>query len=516
MQLVTAEEMRAIDGKAIAEYGIPGIVLMENAGKAVVNAVVRQLQGNVRGKAITIFVGKGNNGGDGLVVARHLLNMGADVRVLMITEPEGLTGDAQTNLNIWRNMGQKIYLVHQPNGINLVKISLLSTDLIVDAMFGTGFKGTVGEKIGRIIELINTSDLPIVAVDIPSGLEADTSNIGGHCVKASVTVTFGLPKLGMVLESGAAVCGMLEVADISLPKPLLTTNITKYLLDLETVANWLPQRNPWGHKGNFGRVLVVGGSKGMAGAAILTATAALKTGAGLVTLAVPASIHDTVAGKIPEIMTLSLPDAAGRVTTDALEMIKEQMANVDVLAVGPGLSQHLETVKFIQQLLPQVEVPTIVDADGINALAHNTEIFEQINVPLVITPHPGELARLLDATIAEVQGQRFYLAQQCAESWDCTVLLKGPRTLVAEPKGTVYINPTGNQGMATAGSGDVLTGIIAGLMAQGLDVTKAAATAAYLHGMAGDQGAEHLGSHSLMAGDILGYLPQCFQKVARK
>jgi NAD(P)H-hydrate epimerase len=516
MRLVTAGEMRAIDGKAIEEYGIPGIVLMENAGKCVVDAVIRQLGGSVQGKAITIFVGKGNNGGDGLVVARHLLNMGADVRVLMITEPAGLKGDAQTNLAIWQKLGQKIYLVHQTNGINLVKVSLLSTDLIVDAMFGTGFKGVVSEKISRIIELINTSGLPIVAVDIPSGLEADTGNIGGACVNASVTVTFGLPKLGMVLEPGATVTGTLEVVDISLPKPLLTANSTKYLLSLDMITKWLPERKSSNHKGDFGRVLVVAGSKGMLGAAMLTATAALKSGSGLVTLAVPASCHDTVAGKIPEIMTIALPDTNGAIATEALEIILESLAKVDVLAIGPGLSQNPETINFVQQLLLRVRIPTVVDADAINALARNTELLQQIETPLVITPHPGEMARLLDATTAEVQEQRFYLAQQCAEAWGCTVLLKGARTIIAEPNGVIYINPTGNQGMATAGSGDVLTGIIAGLVAQGMDVTKAAATAAYLHGMAGDKGVVDLGGYSLMAGDIILYLSQCFKEVAIK
>ena len=514
MQVVTAAEMRAIDQLAIEEYGIPGIVLMENAGLKVVDAVCRQLGGYVRGKAITIFAGKGNNGGDGLVAARHLFNMGADVRLMMVAEPDGLTGDAGVNLTIWHKMQQKIYPVYQPNGINMVKVSLMSTDLIVDAIYGTGFKGMVNEKVSRIIELINDSQVPVIAVDIPSGLEADTGKIPGACVKATATITFGLPKLGLVLEQGAGVTGALEVVDISLPSSLLSDkSLKRYLLDADTVSSWLPRRKTGTHKGDFGRVLVVAGSVGMAGAAILTATACLRTGAGLVTLAVPGQIHDAVTAKVPEIMTLPLPHKDGVLSGNALDDILEKLKNVDVLAIGPGLSQNRETTELVQRLLPQVKIPLVLDADGLNALAGDTTILKDITAPMILTPHPGEMARLLGVSTSEVQQQRLALALQQAKSWNLTVLLKGARTLVAAPDGTLYINSTGNPGMATAGSGDVLTGIIAGLIAQGLEITPAAAAGAYLHGMAGDRGSVDLGTYGLLAGDILNYLPQCIKDI---
>lgn len=516
MRVATAAEMREIDRKAMDKYGIPGIVLMENAGRRVVEAVCRHLGGDVKGKVITVFVGKGNNGGDGLVVARHLLNMGADVRVLMVADPEHLKGDAAVNLDIWRKMGQKIYPIYKPNGINLVKVSLMSTDLIVDAIFGTGFRGTVNEKIGRVIQLINASGAPVISVDIPSGLEADTGRIGGQCVKAAATVTFGLPKLGMVLEQGVSVTGRMEVADISLPKPLLfDTRIKRWLLSREVVSRWLPKRQADAHKGDFGRVLIVAGSVGMGGAAMLTARACLKSGAGLVTLAIPEPLHDAVAGRIPEVMTLPLPHAGGALSMEALNALLEKQQKIDVLAIGPGLSQSDETVKLVLELLPQVTVPTVIDADGLNALARDTAVLEKIKAPAVLTPHPGEMARLLEMTVQEVQDNRVMLTQQCAEDWDCTVLLKGPRTLVADPAGELYINSTGNSGMATAGSGDVLTGIISGLIAQGMEVSRAAAAGAYIHGLAGDLACEQLGSHSLLAGEIIDYLPQSIKRLAR-
>lgn len=511
MRVVTTAEMRNIEKQAIEKYGIPSIVLMENAGRHVVEVVCRQLGGVVKGKAVSIFVGKGNNGGDGLVAARHLLNMGADVRVLMMTEPEMLRGDAQTNLTIWRNLGQKVYPVHQPNGINLVKVSLLSTHVIIDAIFGTGFRGPVGEKIGRIIELINGSGLPVVSVDIPTGLAADTGQLNGATVQATTTVTFGLPKLGLVMEAGASVAGELQVVDIGLPKPLTKdSSIKKHLLNASLVKNWLPERKITGHKGDFGRVLVVAGSQGMVGAALLTATAALRSGAGLVTLALPESLYAGVMGQVPEIMMLPLPEQSGAISVAATGIIADKLTQMDVLAIGPGLSLQPETVSMVQNLLPQVTVPTVVDADALNALAKGEDAFQQISAPLVLTPHVGEMSRLLDKSVQDVLEERLELVLQTAQSLDCTVLLKGSRTLIAEPDGTLYINPTGNNGLATAGSGDVLTGIIAGLLAQGIDLSKAAAAGAYLHGWAGDLASAKLGQRSLVAGDILDYLPQCF------
>lgn len=516
MRVATAKEMKEIDRRAMDEYGIPGIVLMENAGIKVVEAIKQHFGGRVQGKTVTVFVGKGNNGGDGLVIARHLYNNGADVRLMIIDEPEKLTGDAAVNLTIWQNLKQKVYRVDQPNGINLVKVSLMTTDLIIDAMYGTGFRGQVSERVGRIIELINSSNLPVISVDIPSGLEADTGKIGGICVKATLTVTFGLPKIGMLLEQGAEVCGELVVADISLPNALLQSSSNKkMLLDTEVVRPWLPRRGAATHKGDCGRVLIVAGSRGMSGAGILAATACLRSGAGLVTLAVPEDVHSTVSGRVPEMMTLPLPANDGTLSVDALPLILEKLQKVDVLAIGPGLSQQANVQEMLRRLLPKVNKPMVIDADALNALAGSTEILRQLTAPAVLTPHPGEMSRLLGISLAEVQEQRLPLTVNSADEWGCTVLLKGARTLIAAPGGVLYINPTGNPGMATAGSGDVLTGIIAGFIAQGMQADQAAAAGAYIHGLAGDYAGKHLGYCGLTAGDIINYLPQSIMRVEK-
>ncbi len=515
MRIVTTAEMREIDRRAVEDYGIPGIVLMENAGTKVVEVIRQQLGGSVKGKAVTVFVGKGNNGGDGLVIARHLFNNGADVRLMTIEDPEKLTGDAAVNLAVWRNLGQKTYPVYQANGVNLVKVSLMTTDLIVDAMYGTGFRGSVSERVGRVIELINSCSLPVVAVDVPSGLEADTGKIGGICVKASATVTFGLPKVGMLLDQGAAACGKLIVADISLPRPLLHNDENKKeLLDDELIGRWMPRRSITAHKGDCGRVLVAAGSTGMVGAAILTASACLKSGAGLVTLAVPEDVHNIVSGRVPEVITLPLPAENGILSAEAASVILEKLQQADVLAVGPGLSLNPNIKEVMLRLLPEAGKPMVIDADALNALADNTDILGKLSAPAVLTPHPGEMSRLWGTSTAEVLRQRLDLTVKSAEQWGCTVLLKGAPTLIASPDGELYINPTGNPGMATAGSGDVLTGVIAGLAAQGMPVHRAAAAGAYLHGLAGDKGSKQLGVYSLTAGDIINYLPESINDVA--
>ncbi|AEF93381.1 YjeF-related protein [Desulfotomaculum nigrificans CO-1-SRB] len=514
MRVVTAAEMRQIDQTAIKQHGIPGIVLMENAGLRVVE-VIEGILGDVRDQVFSIIVGKGNNGGDGLVVARHLLNRGAQVKVLLMADPADFQGDARVNLNIWQNMGQPVYQVNQVNGINIIKVALLNTSMVIDALYGTGFHGVVNEKVGRIIELINDSHIPVVAVDIPSGLEADTGQVNGPCIKADHTVTFGLPKIGLVVEPGASYTGQLHIVDISLPRALTEAgHLQKYLLTGETVARWLPPRQSTGHKGTYGRVLVVAGSRGMVGAARLTTRGTLRAGAGLVTLALPAGLQPVAAASLDEAMSLALPETPeGTLAIGAAGVILETCRQVDVLALGPGLSTHPETAAMVKSLLPELEVPTVLDADALNALVGDVDMLGEAKAPLIITPHPGEMARLLDLQVAEVQENRIDLALAAARKWRVVVVLKGARTIVASPNGNIYINPTGNPGMATGGSGDALTGIIAGLLGQGLNPEQAAAAGVYLHGRAGDLAAEQLGQVSLLAGDIISFLPDVFKEL---
>ena len=512
MYLLTAQEMQNLDRTAINELGIPGVVLMENAGLQVIKDI-KEMIGEPRGKVITIFAGKGNNGGDGFVVARHLLNAGAEVKVLMFADIKDITGDAKVNLNILQSMECNPYPVINPNSLNIVKLSMVYTDLVVDAIFGTGFRGVVPEHVGKIIEIINSSGKPVIAVDIPSGLEANTGQTHGPCIRASRTVTFAQAKIGLVIQEGPDYTGKLTTADISIPSYLLKNQaIKRFMTTPEIVRKLMPQRSADGHKGSYGRILLVGGSQGLSGAAAMAGMAALRAGAGLVTLAVPAGIHSLMEVKLTEVMTKPLPETGEMtVSRDAAGAVLDMLEAADVLALGPGISTNESTVEFVREIVPQLEKPVVIDADGLNALAGSSGILETCQAVPVLTPHPGEMARLLGIKTDEVQNNRVEAAQEAAARWNAVIVLKGFRTIIADPEGTVYVNPTGNPGMASGGTGDILTGVIAGLIGQGLTPLEAAVAGVYFHGLAGDLAAREKGMVSLVAGDVLDYLPQAIR-----
>ncbi|GBF31883.1 NAD(P)HX epimerase / NAD(P)HX dehydratase [Desulfocucumis palustris] len=514
MRIATAREMREIDLAAINRYGIPGVVLMENAGLHVANAV-RAMLGNVRDRVVTIFAGKGNNGGDGLVAARHLHNSGARVKVLLLARPEEITGDAAVNFNIWINMGQDVYSITQDSEFDPVRLFLAETDLVVDAIYGTGFRGKVNDLAGRVMEAVNAGGKPVVSVDIPSGVEADTGKVNGACIRAGATVTFGLPKLGLLFHPGAGCAGKIKIADISIPPALLGNDgLKRHLLGRKMVRGWLPGRAADSHKGNYGSVLVVAGSAGMTGAACLAAEAAARTGAGLVTLAVPEGLHQIVETKLTEVMTYPLPQEKSQsLSPEALPVIMSLLDKADVLALGPGLSTNPGTARLVRELLGKISAPCVLDADGLNALAGHTDIFKKAGAPLVLTPHPGEMARLTGLSTADIARDRLAGAEKYSSLWQSVLVLKGAPSLVAAPGGNVYVNSTGNPGMAAGGSGDVLTGIIAGLLAQGLSPERAAAAGVYLHGFAGDRAAARKGMMGLLAGDILLALPEVLREM---
>ena len=523
--------MRQIDSKTIERIGIPGIVLMETAGSAIVRAIQRNYPDCQR---IGILVGKGNNGGDGLVIARQLAHTGREVHIFLVSPADSFAGDAQINLQIAQNLGL-------PMEDAVTAISQTRCELFVDAIFGTGLRRPVVGEIAEWIEKINRLPVPVIAVDLPSGLDADTGQLLGACVRADKTVTIGLPKRGLLLHPGAEFAGKLEIADIGFPKRVVDAqNIGVNWTTAQDAAFWLPPRPRASHKGSYGRVLVVAGSTGMTGAAALASEAALRIGAGLVTLAIPTSLNPILEMKLSEVMTLPLPETeAGSLADSAAASILEFAEKTkSVMAIGPGLSQHPETVSLVHKLVQAKSAfGRVIDADGLNALAqtiisHDAGVAGDRPTPYasgtvargpvpralsntntVLTPHPGEMARLIGKPIRAIEADRIDTAQQFAQEQGVTLLLKGAPTVTACPDGSLWLNSTGNPGMATAGMGDVLTGIIAGLMAQGLSGETAAVLGSYLHGLAGDIAAESLGTHGLIARDVLNAVPQAVQKI---
>lgn len=514
MKLVTAEQMREIDRRAIKEYGIPGLVLMENAGLCVLGVLESEFS-PLTGKKIAIIAGKGNNGGDGLVVARHLANNGAKVQIFLIAREEEIKGEAGVNLKIIRKMGLPLSGITNGEELNFFASQLEKFDVIIDALFGTGITGTVKGLPVQVIEIINGCGKPIVAVDLPSGLNADTGQAEGPVVQATITVTLGLPKVGLVVYPGARCTGKLVVGDIGLPASLLTEkSLLTGLFTREEVKELLPKRDPAGHKGTFGHVLVLAGSVGYTGAPALTSLAALRVGAGMVTLATPRSIYPSLSSRLTEVMVHPLPETSEMTLgVNSWEGIKNLVEKTQVIAVGPGLSRHPEIGELMCRLVKETNLPMVIDADAINALASFPQLLSRSRVPLVITPHPGEMSRLVKKPVELIQANRLAIAEEVARLYQLVVVLKGARTVVANKEGQVRVNSTGNAGMASAGVGDVLTGAIAGLMAQGLDVFSAACLGVFVHGLAGDIVAECKGKVGLIAGDLLEALPEALQAI---
>ena len=511
MKVVTAQEMREIDQQTIEQIGIPGAVLMEHAGTAVVRAIRQHFPECQR---IAVIVGKGNNGGDGLVVARQLAHTGQPIHIFLVSPPESFAGDALTNLEIAQNLNLPITSILSGDELEAAKSQIASAHLIVDSIFGTGLRGGVRGFIGKVIEYINETGRPVVAIDLPSGLSADTGIAEGACIQATHTVTIGLPKRGNLIHPGGTLTGKLEVVDIGFPQNVIDAqNIQINWTQPSDAARILPARPTHSHKGTYGRVYVAAASTGMTGAAALTSVGALRVGAGLVTLGAPKSLNPILEVKLTEAMTVPLPETAeGSLALEAKSHIIEAVERTkSVLAVGPGLSQHPETVALVHSLIRESNAPIVIDADGVNALSKSKEILSLLSPQTVLTPHPGEMARLIGGNVEALERDRIGIAQRFAETHNVTLVLKGAPTVVARGNGEVWINSTGNAGMATGGMGDVLTGLIAGLIAQKVSPFDAAVLGVYLHGLAGDIVAESIGMHGLMAGDVLNSVPKAIK-----
>jgi len=512
MKIVTTEQMRELDRKATEERGIPGLTLMENAGRAVADAAARMAPDS-SDRPIVIICGSGNNGGDGFVAARHLVEMGRKVQVLLVGARDAVRGDAEANLLRLDEVGIPVTEVTEAEP---VAGACRRAGLVVDAILGTGLSGKVRGLIGEVIDAVRTCGRRVLAVDVPSGLDADTGEPLGLAVAAEETVTMGLPKLGLFLHPGVDHAGRVTVADIGFPPDLVgESDSVGELIAPEWVRMLLPRRPRSAHKGDFGRVLVIAGSLGMTGAACLCAEGALRVGAGLVTVGCPVGINDILEAKLTEAMTFPLPETYSRtLDTRALAPILELAEEASVIAIGPGLSREPETAVLVRRLVARVGKPMVIDADGLNALADAAVILEGGHAPAVLTPHPGEMGRLMGASPAAVQAKRGHFAQAAADRCHSVIILKGACALVAESGRALTVNPTGNPGMATGGTGDVLTGMVAGLIAQGLLPFEAAAAGAYLHGLAGDLAARRLGQASLLAGDVLTAVPEAIRQVS--
>jgi NAD(P)H-hydrate epimerase len=508
MKIVSAAEMREIDRATSERFGVPSLTLMENAGGAVAHFILSDYP---RTQLISVVCGKGNNGGDGFVVARRLAEAGRVVRVLLLCSPEELRGDAAA-------MFQKLTIlplvVRDASGFAAADAApILAADLIVDAVLGTGFRPPVSALYAAVIARMNGSRAPMIAVDIPSGADADAMEAQSETsARADAVVTFTAPRPAHVfagLTSGPTV-----IAPIGSPPEAIVSKLGLHVSTPADFASLLAPRARDANKGSYGHVLVLGGSLGKAGAAAMAGFCALRVGAGLSTIATARSVLPTVAGFHPEVMTEPLEETeAGTISLQSLESrrIASLVERKTVLAIGPGISRHPETVEFVRGVVQNYETPMVLDADALNAFEGSAGNLKGRGRSLVITPHPGEMSRLTGLSIAEIQAHRVEVARKFAREHELIVVLKGHRTLIASPVGEVWVNPTGNPGMATGGTGDVLTGMVAGLIAQHpRHLLEATALAVYLHGLAGDLACAELGENSLVATDLVRFLPATF------
>ncbi len=504
MRVLTAAQMREADQATIEDIGIPEIVLMENAGRQVVSAMEATFASALEGR-VAVLSGTGNNGGDGFVVARTLLQRGVDVAVFVVGPIASVKGAARTNLEILGRLGVNAVEIDDEQTWDLHFSEISQCRLIVDALFGTGLSRPLTGMLETVVADVNTAGIPIVSIDLPSGLQADTPHLPGACIDASMTVTLAAPKLPLVLPPGEMHAGEVVVADIGIPNDVIAhvDGAVVELLTQEEARALVDPRAPDAHKGDFGRLLVVAGSRGMAGAAYLAGMGALRSGAGRVIVATPASIQPIVASMAPEYMTLPLAEnEAGEITDEALDAVLAVPA--DVIACGPGLGRGPGVAAFVRGLLERSGAPLVLDADALTVLGDDTEVLTgRDDRPVIITPHPGEMAGLTGMSVDEVQVNRLQAALGLAESRQIYVVLKGYRTVVAAPDGRAAINPTGNAGMATGGAGDVLTGVIAAWLAQLLDAERACRLGVFLHGAAGDLVEAEGGQSALIASDLL-------------
>jgi hydroxyethylthiazole kinase-like uncharacterized protein yjeF len=507
MKIVSAEEMRAIDRASSERFGVPSLTLMENAGAAVADYALSRYASAER---IIVFCGKGNNGGDGFVAARRLRELGKKAQVILLANPADLRGDAAI---MFGKLPEPAIIARSSEELKSERVRSRQGDLYLDAVLGTGFKPPVSGLYADAIAVMNASRKPVIAVDIPSGADADAmGEQTGTIARADAVVTFTAPRPAHVF--GSLTSGAICVSGIGSPEEAIVSSLQLNVITAGDIARLIGPRAAESNKGNYGHVLVVGGSLGKAGAAAMAGMAVLRAGAGLATVATPRSMLETVAGFHPELMTEPLLETdAGTISAKALDRIENLTKGKNVVAIGPGISRHPQTSELVRTLVAQLQLPIVLDADGLNAFEGRTDELNGKNRTLVITPHPGEMARLAGMSISDVQKDRLGVARKFAREHELIVVLKGHRTLMVRPDGEAWVNTTGNPGMATGGTGDILTGMVAGMIAQHPEDAFAAVLAAvHLHGLAGDVMRESVGEHSLVATDLLRGLPEAFRR----
>jgi len=508
MYIVKPEQMKRIDEIAIREFGIPSGTLMEKAGRGVA-MTVKSLLERVDGNRVAVVCGQGNNGGDGWVCARYLLNWGYEVEVVQMGEISTLKGDSLENARHAIGMGISFGEYETPP-------ELKEFNVVVDALVGTGFRGAPRGALNLFINAINQSNAPVVSVDIPSGVDGENGKVEGSCVRATVTVTFAFPKLGLLLWPARHYVGSLKVVDIGIPPEIaLREKIMYETNDPKELVSYLPFRPGDGHKGTFGKGVIIAGGLSYTGAPFLACEAFLRSGAGYAVLGIPRSLYDIMASKLTETVIKPLPEVRKKrcLSLRALGEILAMIEDADSLVVGPGLGRYCETMELVQRLLMRVKnIPVLVDADALFALGKAPEVFEKIISPVVFSPHPGELSNMLGIAVEDVLNHRLTEARNWAKKLGGVLIIKGNPTVIAsEESERIYLNLTGNDGMATAGSGDVLSGLIGGFLAQKVDPLNAARIAVYLHGLSGDIAVSTIGRRSLIATDILNHIPHAIQ-----
>jgi hydroxyethylthiazole kinase-like uncharacterized protein yjeF len=517
MRVLNTQQMREADRRTIDDIGIPSIVLMENAGRQAVAAMEAAFE-DLSTSHVGVLCGRGNNGGDGFVVARTLVQRGVETSVFLLGSVSEVRGDARTNLEILGRIGLTVVEITNAQAWELHFSEVSQCELLVDAILGTGFHGQLSGLLETVVADVNGLGIPVVSIDLPTGVSADSHEVEGEAIDASMTVTLAAPKIPLILPPADTHGGDLVIADIGIPLPILDEVEGPYIeiLTRERMRDLVPVRTADSHKGDFGRVLVIAGSLGRTGAAHLAALGALRSGAGLVTIATPRSCVPTIAAMAPEYMTEPLDETvAGTIDYSALDRVLDIKA--DVIAVGPGLGQSPGTSAFVQGLLERAGVPLVLDADALNAFAGDPDrLVGRDGVDVVITPHPGEMARLLNISVEAVQRERLHHATEFAASHRLHVVLKGHRTIIAGPDNRAFVNLTGNSGMATGGTGDLLTGMIAAWFAQLLDAEAACKLAVYLHGTAGDLAEADEGEVSLIAGDLASRLGDAIMELTAR